>query len=140
MMTKRLLLLLVPVLAIACGSSPSTPSSTGTTTPITESFEVTLAPGDTAFYSFSQSSAASVTVTLTSLVRPGRAAAVAAPLTIGLGTPAGEGCTVTDSAEVTPALTSQLATTMGAGVHCISVTDAGQLADAVIASIRFTHQ
>jgi len=140
-MTTRALLLLVPLLA-ACGSSPSSPSSTTTTSnaPTTESFEVTLDPGESTFYSFSESVAGAATVTLASVVQPGRATALSTPMTIGMGTPAGEGCTVTDSLQATPALTPQLNVTIAAGVHCISIGDSGQLPGTVIAAVRFTHQ
>ena len=54
-------------------------------------------------------------------------------------TPAGEGCTVTDSMDVTPALTPQLSATLAAGIHCVSVTEIGQVPGTVIASVRFNH-
>ena len=139
-MTTRALLLLVPLLA-ACGSSPSSPSATTTSNmPTTESFEVTLDPGESTFYSFTESVAGVATVTLASVVQPARATALSTPMTIGMGTPAGEGCTVTDSLQATPALTPQLNVTIAAGVHCISVGGTGQLPGTVIAAVRFTHQ
>jgi ABC-type spermidine/putrescine transport system permease subunit II len=101
---------------------------------------VTLDPGESTFYSFTEAAAASVTVTLASVVQPGRAAALSTPMTLGMGTPAGEGCTVTDSLQATPALAPQLTVTLAAGVHCISVGHPGQFPSTVIAAVRFTHQ
>jgi hypothetical protein len=91
------------------------------------------------FYSFTVTSAGTVNVTLASVVKPGRSAALATPLRIGLGTPAGEGCTVTDAVEAAPALTPQLSVTMATGIHCVFIADTGQISGTVIAAVRFSH-
>ena len=146
-MAKRFLLLLIVLACAGCDNTisgpsgtPSSSSSTTTSTPFPESFEATLGPGDSMFYSFTENAAASVTVTLASVVQPGRTGALSTPIRIGLGTPVGEGCTVTDSTDATPALTPQLTVAMAAGVHCVWVGDAGQLTGTVIAAVRFIHQ
>jgi hypothetical protein len=133
--------LLLALLAAGCDKTSTEPSSTSTTTPtrITESFETTMSRGESMFYSFTVGSAGTVNVTLASVVQQGRTAALSTPLRIGLGTPEGEGCTVTDSVEATPALTPQLSVTMTAGIHCVSVADIGQTAGTVIAAVRFSH-
>lgn len=133
--------LLVALLIAGCDKSATEPSSTTTTTPTrsTESFETTLARGDSMFYSFTVTSAGTVNVTLASVVQQGRAAALSTPLRIGLGTPEGEGCTVTDAIEAAPALTSQLSVTMAAGIHCVLIADTGQISGTVIAAVRFSH-
>jgi hypothetical protein len=92
------------------------------------------------FYSFTVNTGGTVTVTLASVVQQGRSAALATPLRIGLGTPEGEGCTVSNSVDASPALTPQLTMTMTAGIHCIFVADsASQITNPVIASVRFSH-
>ena len=132
--------LLLALLIAGCDETSTAPSSTASTpTRSTESFEITLARGDSMFYSFTAGSAGTVNVTLASVVQQGRAAALLTPLHIGLGTPEGEGCAVTDSLEATPALTPQLSVTMAAGIHCVSVADVGQIPGAVIAAVRFSH-
>lgn len=144
MNTKRQLPLLIALLVGGCDDSISGPSgtdtsSTSTTTLITESFEATLARGESTFYSFSVSAAGPATVTLASVVQPGKAAALATPIQIALGTPVGEGCAITDSVEASPSLTPQLTATITSGIHCVQVADSGQLTGQVIASIRFVH-
>ena len=132
--------LLLALLGAGCDETPTEPSSTTSTpTRSTESFETTLARGDSMFYSFTVGSAGTVSVTLASVVQQGRTAASSTPLRIGLGTPEGEGCTVTDSVDAAPALTPQLSVTMAAGIHCVSVADVGQIPGTVIAAVRFSH-
>ena len=148
MIAKRhLLVLLVALVSAACDdtiSGPSgtaaTTSTTGTTsTPLAESFEATLSPGDSIFYSFTVSADGPATATLAAVVQPGRAAALATPLRIAFGTPVGEGCDISDAIDAHPSLTPQLAATLSAGIHCVSIGDSGQLAGTVVASIRFVH-
>jgi hypothetical protein len=132
--------LLLALLAAGCDKAATEPSSTTTTpTRLSESFETTLAHGDSMFYSFTVTSAGTVNVTLASVVQQGRSTALSTPLRIGLGTPEGEGCTVTDSIEAAPALTPQLSVTMAAGIHCVFIADAGQISGTVIAAVRFSH-
>jgi hypothetical protein len=69
----------------------------------------------------------------------GRAPALAVPARIGVGTPAGTGCAVTESVDTPPGLTPQFTTTLATGIHCVNITDIGTLPAAVIFSIRFTH-
>jgi hypothetical protein len=133
---------LLSLLAGGCADTSTEPSSASTTTTptrTTESFEATLSRGESMFYSFSVGSAGTVNVTLASVVQQGRPAALSSPLRLGIGTPEGEGCTVVDAVDVTPALTPQLSTTLSAGIHCVSVSEIGQVPGTVIASVRFNH-
>ena len=129
------------LLAAGCDNTATEPSSPSTSTPTrtTVSFEATLARGESTFYSFTVGTAGTVNVTLASVVQQGRTAALSTPLRIGLGTPAGEGCTVADAVDVSPALTPQLSVAMSAGIHCVSVVEIGQIPGTVIASVRFNH-
>lgn len=143
-MTSARLIILVGLLlpGAACGSSPTSPSSTTSTTTSTTTsynFEATLAPGETTFYSFKVTTAGAVTVTLASIVRPSQFSPVPVHMRVGLGIPAGEGCAVTESVDVTPALTAQISTTREAGIFCVSVADIGELTGTVITSVRYTH-
>jgi hypothetical protein len=131
-------------MAAGCDDTVSGPSGTSSSTtintvPLTESFEATLSPGGSSFYSFSVTTAGTAAVTLASVVQSGRAAALSIPLRISLGTPAGEGCTVSDSVQATPALTPQLTAALSVGIHCVLVEDVGQVTGSVIAAVRFSH-
>ncbi len=142
-----LLLLLAALVSAACddtiGGAPATPTSpsdtTSAATPLSESFEATLSPGESTFYSFSVSASGPATATLAAVVQPGKVGALATPLRISFGTPVGEGCEISDSIEAPPSLTPQLGATLTGGIHCVSVGDSGQLTGTVIASIRFVH-
>jgi len=143
-MPKRLLLPLVCALAAACDNTISGPSGTASSTASTvslstESFEATLSNGESTFYSFTVGTAGSVAVTLASLVQVGRPAAVATTMRIGLGTPAGEGCAISDTVDASAALTPQLTASMSAGIHCVSIADVGQLTGPAIVAVRFVH-
>jgi hypothetical protein len=143
---NRLLLLLLCPLAAACDNTISGPTGTdssaaaaSTIAPSTESFEATLSAGGSTFYSFTVGTAGSVAVTLASVVQVGRPAALTTPMRIGLGTPAGEGCTTSDTVDAAAALQPQLTVSQSAGIHCVSIADAGQLTAPAVVSIRFTH-
>ena len=43
---------------------------------------------------------------------------------------------MSDAIDAHPSLTPQLAATLSAGIHCVSIGDSGQLAGTVVASIR----
>jgi len=143
---RHLFLLLVAVVSAACDDTISGPSGTATSstaattsTPVSESFEATLSPGNSIFYSFTVSAAGPATATLAAVVQAGKAAALATPMRIGFGTPVGEGCEIGDAIDALPSLTPQLAATLSDGIHCVSIGDSGQLTSTVIASIRFVH-
>ena len=76
---------------------------------------------------------------LASIVRQAQFTPLAIHLRVGVGIPSGEGCSVTESVDVLPSLTPQLATTLPAGIHCVSVEDVGEVTGTVVASVRFTH-
>jgi hypothetical protein len=145
-MPKRLLLVLVCAIATACDNTISGPSGTAssataatTVSLSTESFEATLSKGESTFYSFSVGTAGSVSVTLASLVQVGRPAALAAAMRIGLGTPVAEGCAISDTVDASAALKPQLTASLSAGIHCVSIADAGQLTGPAIVAVRFVH-
>jgi hypothetical protein len=123
----------------ACGGSDGTPSSPTTAGPTTESFELQVPPGGAAFYSFTMSAAGTVTIDLQAVQASLEPPPIDTALTVGVGVPSGEGCAVTESMDVTPALTSQFSTSRGAGIFCVDVADPGTLTQPVLAQLRFTH-
>jgi hypothetical protein len=139
MTPRHTTLLLWLMVASACEDAPTSPDDT--TTPSTSSvvFEGTLDPEGSRFYSFSAAQTGSVTVNLASLNLVGRREALTVPVQIGVGVPKGEGCDNTESIETTPALVSQFSASLNSGIHCVSITDAGQLPGAAVFLIRFSH-
>jgi hypothetical protein len=133
---------LAACLATACGNDPTAPSSTGDDTPgaTTEFFVGSLDVGGSRFYSISVASEGTVNVTLASLV-----SAVAPPrvsvdtIALGFGTPVGTGCAVSTSVAASPALVAQLSTASAAGIHCVRVSDPGQLQQPVNFAVRIIH-
>jgi K+-transporting ATPase A subunit len=142
--TRHFLVVLLALLTIACGADSATaPSSTSTAasspTAAYDGFEATLGHGGSSFFSFNVTTAGAAGVMLASVVREGQFPPLVVHLRIGLGVPAGEGCNVGESVDVLPSLTPQLATTLPAGIHCVSVEDVGEVTGTVVASVRFTH-
>lgn len=135
-------ILLISLLMVgACDDAPTSPTTT-TTTPTTSNvvFEGTLDRDESRFYSFSLSQTGTVSVNLASLNLVGHREALGVPVRVGVGVPQGEGCADTESLEMTPALVSQMSTTsLGTGIHCVSVTDVGQLPGPTTFLIRFTY-
>ena len=134
------LLCAVPVTAAACGngSTATAPSST-TPTIKTERFDAILLPRTSAFFSFQVGGTGSVSINLASLSALARPGAVPAVMEIGYGVPAGEGCSIQNSVQTTPGLTSQLTGTLAAGIYCANIADIGNLIDSVNFSMRITH-
>jgi hypothetical protein len=140
-MTWRHTALLLSLLAAsACDDAPTSPDDTPTTPTLANVvFEGTLERDELRFYSFTASQTGSVTVNLASLTLVGRRDALTVPVRIGVGVPKGEGCADTESAEMVPALVSQMSASLGAGIHCVSIADVGQLPGAATFLIRFSH-
>jgi len=138
---RSLVVPLVCLVAAACSDSPTSPSDTTSTTTstVTQSFEAAIGPGGSSFYSFTVSQAGTVTLMLASVTSGGRPAPQAVTLRIGIGTPAGEGCAVSQSIDAAPSLQPQFSVPVGAGISCVSISDPGQLPTTVLAAIRFTH-
>lgn len=139
-MTLRGLLSVALVLAgIACSDEIDSPTSPTTTTaaPTTILFSGTLQPRTSRFYSYTVSSAGSVSALLASVERNG----VPAPnaLELGVGTPAGTGCGVTLSANVSSTLVPQLRHDAAAGTYCVRVMDIDGLPAPMTFTIRVIH-
>jgi hypothetical protein len=140
-MTARLLtVVLLAALTAACGddASPTEPNST-TSTATTVTYAGTIDVGGSRFYSFSNAAAGSVTAFLASVTAPDTRLPVSAPLEIGIGVPAGTGCSTTTTQIVAPGLVPQMTVSLAAGVFCLRVADAGELRAPVTFAVRFSH-
>ena len=144
-MTRAVAAAMLAALTIAIGcsdkpTSPDTTSSTTTTSSLSVVFEGVLTMKGSAFYSFTATQTGSVSATLASLVLVGHRDAFTAPVRIGVGTPKGEGCALTQSMDAAPALVTQLTAPLTAtGIYCVSITDVGALTGDALFSIRFSH-
>jgi hypothetical protein len=138
-MTRRMLVVLLFLLA-GCGSTPTQPSSTSTTPTIaTELFSGTLGPTETTFYSFNVTVSGNVSVMLASITS-GTGQPLAPLVGLGVGVPSGTGCGTTTSVDAMPALQAQIANPMTAGTYCVSLSDSSaSLTDSVNFTIRIIH-
>jgi hypothetical protein len=117
-----------------CGGNSSTSPSTST-----EFFIGLLGTQGEAFYSFTAAAAGSVEVTLVSMTLANPGPALVVPVTIGIGTPAGEGCTVTSTVSAAPGFSAQLTSQVATGIYCINIQDPGSLTGTVDFAIRIVH-
>jgi hypothetical protein len=135
------LVLLVCAAAAGCSDEIETPTSASDASVelSTRLFAGTLAPRGTAFYSFTVPQDSEVLVTLASLTATGGRPALSAPLVLGLGVPRGTGCATTTTAVTTPDLAAQIREPRGAGVHCASLVDPGNLGSDAVFAIRIGY-
>ena len=136
---RQLISVLVPaalVVAAGCTEDNPTRPSPGAV-PIVESFAGSVAPGSSAFYSFTVPSEGRVDLTLLELSDGGGPAATIVGL--GIGAPLGIGCTAGVSVSTGPDVTPQLSQTLTPGVYCVKVSDTGQLVNAVTFVLNITR-
>jgi hypothetical protein len=120
----------------ACSDGIETPTSATATAPATILFSGTLQPRTSRFYSYTLATAGSVSALLASVERNG--APLATALDIGLGSPAGTGCAVTLSANVSASLVPQLRHEAVAGTYCVRVADTDGMPAPMTFTIRVT--
>ncbi len=142
-MKMRLPIAMCGVLAL-CGcnknSSPTSPTTTTAATatgPATILFSGTLEPKGTRFYSYSMTTAGTVTAMLASLERNG--IPMTNVLQIGLGIPAGTGCAVSVAQNSGPLLIPQLRQDFGTGTYCVRISDVDGLPAPMTFTIRVIH-
>jgi hypothetical protein len=124
----------------ACGDEPATPTSPSTEdVATTRLFTGTLAPGGSTFYSFTVPQASDVSLTLASVTPVNARPAAPVALDLGLGVPRGTGCAVSSEVVVEADLAAQIREARPAGVHCVAVADAGQLAGEVAFAVRIGY-
>ncbi len=136
MISVRIAVFGLALLAAACSNNTTTPSSTSTTTTTTtttvttpttsETFASTLPVGGAAFYSFNIAANGTVNVTLNAVGGAGVPPTV--QLGLGIGTPAGVDCSTTSTVTAAAGASPQLTGTFGPGLFCVRVYDVGNLA------------
>jgi len=126
------------MLTASCGDTPSPTAPTETTTTSSVTFIGTLDAGGARFYSFTLTTAGTVTALLASVTSTA-GLPVSSALELGVGVPAGTGCAASTTQVVTAALLSQVSTSLPAGTFCLRVADTGLLAGPVTFAVRFTH-
>jgi hypothetical protein len=124
----------------ACGNDTTTAPTT--TTPGPELFEGQLqSRGDSQFFSFTVTTAGNVSVTLASVTTtasPGTSLNL--PLGVGLGTPLGTACNLTQQTTTGPGLTPQLTgSNLAPAIYCVEVFDVGNLTVPVNFAVRINH-
>ena len=132
-------LCVIGALTVACGSdnTPSTP-----TTPLLPSSEVftgTLGAQGSSFYSFTVATSGNVSITLASLVPKAPGPAVNTVMGLGVGTPDGTTCAVTNSVTTAPGLTAQLVNSLTPATYCAKIYDSNQLTDPVDFAVHIMH-
>lgn len=138
MIATRVSAILVALAAAGCGKdSVTTPTSATTTAPTPILFAGTLQPKATRFYSYTLTTAGTVTAMLASLEQNG----VPRPnaLEIGLGIPAGTGCAVQAAANTTTSLVPQLRQDVSIGTYCVRIADTDGLPAPMNFTIRVIH-
>ena len=127
--------------AASCTSTTAPAEADSVITPLvfnTETFAGTLQVQGNSFYSFVVNQAGPVGLTLAAVQTPG-GAALATPLGIGVGIPAGTGCPRSTSQTTPPGLAAQLTVTLNPGTYCAAVFDTGNLTSAVNFAMRIRH-
>ena len=125
----------------ACGGDNTATTPTTTTTP-PELFEGQLTgPGTSQFFSFAVTTAGTVNLTLASVTTaatPGTSLNL--PLGLGLGTPVGTDCNLTQQTTTAPGLVPQLtASSVAVGTYCVKVFDVGRVTVPVNFAVRIDH-
>ena len=123
--------------AAGCNKAATTPTSPTTTTATTILFDGTLEPKSTRFYSYTMTTAGTVSAMLASLERNNSPMPNA--LEIGLGIPAGTGCAVSASQNASSQLIPHLKQDFGTGTYCVRISDVDGLPAPMNFTIRLVH-
>lgn len=133
--------LVVCVPALGSAGCDEQAAATGPSTvggaPVVETFIGTVAVGSSAFYSFTVPVQGTVSLTLLTLTENGEASP--AVVGLGIGAPAGIGCTAGVSVATAPGGTPQFAQTYPPGVYCAKVSDTGQLTSPGSFALNIAH-
>jgi hypothetical protein len=123
-----------------CGDEIETPTSasTTTTTASTRIFSGVIPVKGTKFYSYTVSTAGTVSAMLASLTT-GTGVVAAHSMELGIGIPAGTGCAVREVIYAPPSLLPQLTQEAAAGVYCVSIADVDGLPASMNFAIRIVH-
>jgi hypothetical protein len=123
-----------------CGDDISTPTSASTTTSsaTAQLFSGVIAVKGTKFYSYTVSTAGTVSAMLASLTT-GKGVVAPYAMELGIGIPAGTGCAVREVIYAPPSLLPQLTQEAAAGVYCVSIADVDGLPASMNFAIRIVH-
>jgi hypothetical protein len=132
-------LVLVGLLTAACGNDDNATAPSEPVGPQTEVFSGTLPVQGSSFYSFTVTTSGQVSITLASLVATQPGPALNAVLDLGVGTPLGTDCSVTNGVPAAPGLTAQLVNTLTPAIYCTRLSDPGNLAAPVNFTVRIVH-
>ena len=131
---------LVCAAAMSAGCSdsttPTSPTSTAATSPVTVTYSTGFGPRGSAARSFTASQAGTVSVTLVSAGPPSD---VALGLGVGIPRADGAGCTLAQSVTTLAGAEAQIVISVDAGNYCVKVFDAGSLTDVVAVTVTLVH-
>lgn len=137
---KRLVLIglfVCTVVAAGCQSDPTLPDYS-IVSPVTETFQGTLAVQGSAFFSFTVGNPDPVSVTFASLTKPS-GLAVATTVRLGFGQPSGETCAPITSLTTASSLQAQVLQVATPGVYCVIISDIGGLTESLNFAIKIKH-
>ncbi|HEX3646386.1 MAG TPA: hypothetical protein VHT95_12315 [Vicinamibacterales bacterium] len=122
--------------AAACGSSPSTPTTTPTVPRTTDTFNGTVAVGGRDFHSFTITTTGTVDVTLTAAAPPATIV-----MGVSVGIPANGLCPAMSGASTLTAAggSVQLSGILSPGLLCVDVHDVGNQSAPVSYTVTVTH-
>jgi len=128
------------LVAAGCGSdNPTTPTTTEDVRN-SETFGATLNRGQSQFYSFTTVSPGTTDITLVSVRPTGSVAVTLNPVVgLGLGTPQGTDCALSNATNTPPGLKNQLSVATNVSTYCVKIADIGNLTAAVDYTIRVVH-
>ena len=132
-----LFLMVTPLACLGCDDAVDSPTAPTTTAPAPILFSGTMQPGSTRFYSYTLTTAGTVTAMLASLERNGLPAGNA--LELGVGVPAGTGCAVESPLTATPSLTPQIRLDAAIGTYCVRLADRAGLPSAMNFTIKLVR-
>ena len=122
------------------GDPPSAPTNYTIVSPVTETFQSSLAVGASASFSFITGNPDPLRITLASVTNTTTGAALSTQaLKLQLGTWDGTTCTATFTATTTAALSPQYLQVISPGNYCVMVSDPGTMTTTVNFAVRIVH-
>jgi hypothetical protein len=140
-----LALLVVALASAACGNNSQSATAPATTTPSPgssgtfETFAGVLGIQGSSLYSFTVTTAGTVSIALTSLTPNATGPASTSTVRVGLGVPIGTGCSVNSSVDTAAGLTTQLTASVTPDTYCVNISDIGNLTAPMNFQIRIGH-
>ena len=132
-------LLAIGILTASCGGSNTPTTPTTPVLPSSEVFTGTLTPQGSSFYSFTVAATGNVSITFAGLLAKVPGPALNTVMGLGVGTPDGTDCSVTNSVTSAPGLTAQLVNSLTPATYCAKIYDLGQLTAPVEFTVRIVH-